>query len=212
MTSVDQKPLTTDQANEFAKRQVRVDIGRQGAEAISKSALADAKFEGDYARIMTALRRRRTPASDGAGAAWRTGAGDRGRPAGDRDSRAAKAKRSSRRTDRLRLRRRSGVRLAAGRRQVETNQSHGQPLCRRAGRLAACERTTSGAPAVRRRARPRSPLTRSSWTSAACARIAGAGGSARRQSIPINFPRGLALRRSGKALFSRLSRVDNIVS
>jgi EpsD family peptidyl-prolyl cis-trans isomerase len=54
VTSVDQKPLTTDQANEFAKRQVRLDIGRQGAEAISKSALADAKFEGDYARIMTA--------------------------------------------------------------------------------------------------------------------------------------------------------------
>ena len=47
VTSVDQKPLTTDQANEFAKRQVRVEIGRKGAEAISKSALADAKFEGD---------------------------------------------------------------------------------------------------------------------------------------------------------------------
>jgi EpsD family peptidyl-prolyl cis-trans isomerase len=54
VTSVDPKPLTTDQANEFAKRQVRLDIGRKGAEAISKSALADAKFEGDYARIMTA--------------------------------------------------------------------------------------------------------------------------------------------------------------
>jgi len=54
VTSVDPTPLTTDQANEFAKRQVRLDIGRKGAEAISKSALADAKFEGDYARIMTA--------------------------------------------------------------------------------------------------------------------------------------------------------------
>ena len=54
VTSVDQKPLTTDQANEFAKRQLRVDIGRKGAEAISKAALADAKFEGDYTRIMTA--------------------------------------------------------------------------------------------------------------------------------------------------------------
>ena len=48
VTSVDQKPLTTDQANEFAKREVRVDIGRKSAEAISKEALADAKFEGDY--------------------------------------------------------------------------------------------------------------------------------------------------------------------
>jgi EpsD family peptidyl-prolyl cis-trans isomerase len=62
VTSVDQTPLTTEQANEFAKRQVRVDIGRQGAEAISKSALADAKFEGDYGRIMALA----TPASDSA--------------------------------------------------------------------------------------------------------------------------------------------------
>jgi EpsD family peptidyl-prolyl cis-trans isomerase len=69
VTSVDQKPLTTDQANEFAKRQVRLDIGRQGAEAISKSALADAKFEGDYARIMTAAApagATPAPATDGA--------------------------------------------------------------------------------------------------------------------------------------------------
>ena len=64
VTSVDQKPLTSEEANEFAKRQVRVDIGRQGAEAISKSALAEAKFEGDYARIMTTSTP--TPASDGA--------------------------------------------------------------------------------------------------------------------------------------------------
>ena len=54
VTSVDPKPLTSDQANEFAKREVRVDIGRKGAEAISKAALADAKFEGDYPRIMAA--------------------------------------------------------------------------------------------------------------------------------------------------------------
>jgi EpsD family peptidyl-prolyl cis-trans isomerase len=60
VTSVDQKPMTADQANEFAKRQLRIDIGRKGAEAMSKEALADAKFEGDYARIMTA------PAANGA--------------------------------------------------------------------------------------------------------------------------------------------------
>jgi EpsD family peptidyl-prolyl cis-trans isomerase len=66
VTSVDQKPLTTDQANEFAKRQVRLDIGRQGAEAISKSALADAKFEGDYARIMTAATPAGVAPADGA--------------------------------------------------------------------------------------------------------------------------------------------------
>ena len=54
VTSVDQKPLTGDEANEFAKREVRVDIGRKSAEGISRAALADSKFEGDYARIMTA--------------------------------------------------------------------------------------------------------------------------------------------------------------
>jgi EpsD family peptidyl-prolyl cis-trans isomerase len=59
VTSVDQKPLSTDQANEFAKRELRVDIGRRGAEAISKAAIADTKFEGDYTRIMTAA----TPAA-----------------------------------------------------------------------------------------------------------------------------------------------------
>jgi EpsD family peptidyl-prolyl cis-trans isomerase len=51
--SVESKPLTGDQANEFARREVRVDIGRKSAEDISRAALADTKFEGDYARIMT---------------------------------------------------------------------------------------------------------------------------------------------------------------
>ena len=53
VTSVDQKPLTGDEADNFARREVRVDIGRKGAEEITKAALADTKFEGDYARIMT---------------------------------------------------------------------------------------------------------------------------------------------------------------
>ena len=52
VTSVDQKPLTGDQANEFARREVRVDIGRKDAQEISKAALADSKFEGNYAHIM----------------------------------------------------------------------------------------------------------------------------------------------------------------
>jgi hypothetical protein len=65
VTSVDQKPLTADQANEFAKREVRVDIGRKSAEEITKAALADSKFEGDYARIMTAAVTP-APATDGA--------------------------------------------------------------------------------------------------------------------------------------------------
>ncbi len=73
--SVDQKPMTADQANEFAKRELRVDIGRKDAEEITKSALADAKFEGDYARIMTAAVTP-APATEGAtppGAAPATG-------------------------------------------------------------------------------------------------------------------------------------------
>jgi EpsD family peptidyl-prolyl cis-trans isomerase len=53
VTSVDQKPLTGEQANEFATREVRVDIERKAAQDISKAALADSKFEGDYSRIMT---------------------------------------------------------------------------------------------------------------------------------------------------------------
>ena len=76
VTSVDQKPLTTDQANEFAKRELRADIGRKGAEAISKSALSDAKFEGDFARIMTATPAApATPATDGAATPATEGAG-----------------------------------------------------------------------------------------------------------------------------------------
>ena len=67
--SVDQKPLTTDQADAFAKREVRVDIGRKSAEAISKQALADAKFEGDFTRIMTAATPAApAPAAEGAAA------------------------------------------------------------------------------------------------------------------------------------------------
>jgi EpsD family peptidyl-prolyl cis-trans isomerase len=60
VTSVDPKPMTTDEANEFAKREVRAEIGRKSAEDISQAALANAKYEGDYGRIMT------TPAPAGA--------------------------------------------------------------------------------------------------------------------------------------------------
>ncbi len=50
--SVDLKPLTGDEANEFAKREVRSEIARKSSEGISQAALATAKYEGDYARIM----------------------------------------------------------------------------------------------------------------------------------------------------------------
>ena len=79
VTSVDSKPLAGDQANEFARREVRVDIGRKGAEAIAKAALADSKFEGDYARIMTVTTPAGappTPATEGATQATETPGGE----------------------------------------------------------------------------------------------------------------------------------------
>ena len=52
--SVEDKPLTGEEADAFAKREVRADIARKGAQQISEAALASAKFEGDYQRVMTA--------------------------------------------------------------------------------------------------------------------------------------------------------------
>jgi EpsD family peptidyl-prolyl cis-trans isomerase len=67
VTAVDPKPMGTEDANEFAKREVRSEIGRKSAEDISKAALANAKYEGDYARIMSipAPAAAPTPAADG---------------------------------------------------------------------------------------------------------------------------------------------------
>ena len=111
VTSVDQKPLTTDQANEFAKREVRVDIGRKGAEEISKAALADAKFEGDYRPHhdgrCAAPPAAPAPGTDGAAAPGATPApeGAAALPGATpaTETPAAKPKRTSRRTDRLTL-------------------------------------------------------------------------------------------------------------
>ena len=102
VTSVDQKPLTGDQANDFAKREVRVDIGRKGAEQINKAALADSKFEGDYARIMTATAPAATPpapATEGATQTPETPGG----AAQTTETPPARPRRNSQRTDRHRL-------------------------------------------------------------------------------------------------------------
>ena len=53
VNSVDPKPMTADEADEFAKREVRAEIGRKDAQQISDAALANAKYEGEFARIMT---------------------------------------------------------------------------------------------------------------------------------------------------------------
>src|SRR5208283_4873538 len=52
VNSVDPKPMTADEADEFAKREVRTEIGRKSAQLITDAALANAKFEGDFARVM----------------------------------------------------------------------------------------------------------------------------------------------------------------
>jgi EpsD family peptidyl-prolyl cis-trans isomerase len=65
VTSVDPKPLTGDDSAEFAKREVRAEIARKSAEDVSQAALANAKYEGDYARVMATA----TPAPGAAPAA-----------------------------------------------------------------------------------------------------------------------------------------------
>jgi EpsD family peptidyl-prolyl cis-trans isomerase len=52
--SADDAPLTGEQANAFAKREIANDLARKEAQDTSAAALAASKFEGDYARIMTA--------------------------------------------------------------------------------------------------------------------------------------------------------------
>jgi EpsD family peptidyl-prolyl cis-trans isomerase len=89
VTSVDPKPMTGEEANEFAKREVRAEIGRKSAEEITQAALANAKYEGDYARIMATP----TPAPGGANPAAAAGgeapsgaaqpAGETEKPAGE---------------------------------------------------------------------------------------------------------------------------------
>jgi len=50
--SVDSKPLTGEDADQFAKRQLREDLARKTSVDTFNAALATAKYEGDYARIM----------------------------------------------------------------------------------------------------------------------------------------------------------------
>ena len=52
VVSVEDKPLTGDEANAFAKREMRNEIAKKSAQDIYNAALATAKYEGDYARIM----------------------------------------------------------------------------------------------------------------------------------------------------------------
>jgi EpsD family peptidyl-prolyl cis-trans isomerase len=59
--SADGRPLTGDQADQLAKRELASDLAKKEAQATSAAALAAAKFEGDYARIMTSAAPVSTP-------------------------------------------------------------------------------------------------------------------------------------------------------
>ncbi len=84
VTSVDPKPLIGDEANEFAKREVRAEIARKSADGISQAALATAKYEGDYARVMaTAPPGGAAPAAAPGGEAPSGAAQDTEKPAGE---------------------------------------------------------------------------------------------------------------------------------
>ena len=62
--SADDKPLTGDQANQFAKEQLASDLAKKEAQETSAAVLSSAKYEGDYARIMT-VATSPTPAAGG---------------------------------------------------------------------------------------------------------------------------------------------------
>jgi EpsD family peptidyl-prolyl cis-trans isomerase len=59
VTSVEDKPLAGSEANGFAKRELVTNLARKDSQQSLAAALAAAKYEGDYARIMTAV----TPAA-----------------------------------------------------------------------------------------------------------------------------------------------------
>jgi EpsD family peptidyl-prolyl cis-trans isomerase len=78
--SADQTPLTGEQADQFAKRELANELAKKEAQDTSAAALASSKFEGDYARIMTAA----TPAAPAAtGEAPAGEAQNADRPAGE---------------------------------------------------------------------------------------------------------------------------------
>ncbi len=53
VTSVEDKPLTGEEAQQLGKRELASGLAKKAAENMSKEALGSAKFEGDYNRIMT---------------------------------------------------------------------------------------------------------------------------------------------------------------
>ena len=68
VTAVEDKPLAGDEAQNFGKRELAQQILKKAAADTSKEALAAAKYEGDFNRIMSAA----TPAAPAAAAAGET--------------------------------------------------------------------------------------------------------------------------------------------
>ena len=52
VTSAEEKPLTGEDADKFAKQQLSTDFARKIAQQIMDAALASAKYEGDYGHVM----------------------------------------------------------------------------------------------------------------------------------------------------------------
>ena len=61
VVSADDRPLAGDQATLLAKRQLASDLAKKEAQGTSAAVLSGAKFEGDYARIMTGAATPTTP-------------------------------------------------------------------------------------------------------------------------------------------------------
>ncbi len=78
--------MPADDAGEFAKREVRAEIARKSAEAASQAALANSKYEGDYARIMATPTPQGAQPAAGAGGETPSGAAQpTDKPAGESD-------------------------------------------------------------------------------------------------------------------------------
>jgi hypothetical protein len=54
VASVEDKPLSGEEAQQFAKRELRNELAKKAAGDTYAAALANAKYEGDYTRIMAA--------------------------------------------------------------------------------------------------------------------------------------------------------------
>ena len=63
VVSVEEKPLSGPEADQFAKNELRADLARKTAQETFNAALAGAKYEGDYARIMASAAPAATPAT-----------------------------------------------------------------------------------------------------------------------------------------------------